>query len=91
VRLQARLRRLEHRIAFKGSCPVCRDRRGRTALVVQMPEDLSVAEPAVPEPCRACGAVPETILHVIVAEAHSALAVGPTAAAGPRASADGCP
>jgi hypothetical protein len=39
-------------------------------LVVQMPDDSGVREP---EPCLACGAVPEAILHVTVTEVQASL------------------
>ena len=68
--LHTRLRRLERRIAVDEVCPECRDRHGRTVLVVQMPDDSGVPEP---EPCLACGAVPEAILHVTVTEVQASL------------------
>jgi hypothetical protein len=62
MNLRQRLRRAEYAAKRLGhlTCRVCRQRRGLTLVVGTTPSGAWEERP--PEPCSACGAVPEQII-----------------------------
>jgi hypothetical protein len=72
MKLRGRLRHVERTARQRGyfDCPVCRNRKGSAVLVTarQLPDGTWDADE--PEPCAACGAVPELMIafaEVVVA------------------------
>jgi hypothetical protein len=66
MRARSRLGRLERLVGPPG-CPACRDRRGRVVLVsaTGLPDGTVVRTGERPQPCAACGQVPEQVIVVI--------------------------
>ena len=66
MRLHRRLSRLEQRVPDRG-CPGCRERRGRTVMVVahRLADGSVVHQNREPEACGQCGVVPEFVVKVI--------------------------
>ena len=60
--IRNRIDKLEKALGGADDCPWCRGRRGRMRLVI-VNEDGQPDRP-LPEPCPACGQIPETILRV---------------------------
>ena len=67
MKIYQRLLRLEQRVGDRG-CPVCRHRRGRTALLVaeRLPDGTSRALGVGPAPCSRCGDVPEEVVRLVM-------------------------
>ena len=65
--LRARLHKLEHNKAIDRGCPVCRARRGLTAMVdvTPMPEGMVADAADAPMPCERCGVVPESAIEIV--------------------------
>src|SRR5437867_2551584 len=65
--IRTRLQRLEQ-VAPKATCPACRDRSGRSVLVIthRLADGswLSQTTDMMPEPCFACGEIPESIIEI---------------------------
>ena len=68
MRIRARLQRLEKTCPVARGCPACHERRGRHFLAdVLRNADGSVTYLAdMPEPCPACGIVPEFIIQAMM-------------------------
>ena len=66
MRLYQRLQRLEQQVGDRG-CPECRQRRGRTALLLaeRLPDGRSRAIGVGPVPCSRCGDVPEQVVRLV--------------------------
>ena len=64
--LHNRLSRLEQRVPDLG-CPGCRERRGRTRMVVahRLADGSVVVQNREPEACAQCGIVPEFVVKVM--------------------------
>ena len=67
MRLRVRLQRLERDKGIDRGCPVCRARRGLTAMVDVTPlQEGMVADAAdAPMPCERCGVVPESAIEIV--------------------------